>query len=41
LTAQEINDIVAWIAQHREPNGEQAMSIPHGSSTGVASKEAK
>lgn len=41
LTAQEINDIVAWIAQHREPNDEQAMSIPHGSSTGVASKEAK
>jgi mono/diheme cytochrome c family protein len=41
LTAQEINDIVAWIAQHRNPNSEQSMSMPRGGRTPVAGKEAK
>jgi mono/diheme cytochrome c family protein len=41
LTAQEINDIVAWVAQHREPGNQQSMSITRGKPAGVAGKEAK
>jgi cytochrome c553 len=42
LSAQEINDIVAWMAGHRlsAPN-EQAMSNPRGNATAVSGKEVK
>lgn len=40
LSAQEISDIVAWIAGHRPPASEQAMKSPHNA-TGVSGQEAK
>ena len=41
LTAQEINDIVAWIAGHREPTSRQSISNPSGNEIGAATKEGK
>lgn len=40
LSAQEISDIVAWIAGHRSSANEQAMRYPHNA-TGVSGQEAK
>jgi cytochrome c oxidase cbb3-type subunit 3/ubiquinol-cytochrome c reductase cytochrome c subunit len=41
LTPQEISDIVAWIAAHRAPGTEQAMSNSRSNPTGVAGKETR
>jgi mono/diheme cytochrome c family protein len=42
LSPKEINDIVAWVAEHRTSTvNEQAMSNPHGHATGVSGKERK
>lgn len=39
LSAQEITDIVAWIAAHRAPSPEQAVTNPRANPSGVATKE--
>ena len=39
LSPQEITNIVAWIAAHRAPTGDQAASAPRTSPAGTATKE--